>query len=280
MSTAEPQYDPAIGGTVPPVTIDGTGLTTSIPITIKNAKAESGVELWYTGSGAAAVATGYGLMNASGALKGGIAIAAVANDWITGSAVDDIIIHGIVTKRLLFGVKGGAAPTAIIDLTNGKVGVGGAPVTGGGRLQVINSGAAEAQLFSDVLSICSYATSDVYIGARETTNDVEAALGTASGGGARARFGSLTNHRTEIFANNVERMSCLTTGDVVVGAGNTAQTALLTTATGGFLRLPGCPGPPTGAAVNGSIVIDTTNSKLYVRIGGAWVGGTVPGAFV
>lgn len=55
---------------------------------------------------------------------------------------------------------------------------------------------------------------------------------------------------------------------------------LATNATGGHFLIPTCGGAPTGAAPNGAIIIDTTNSKLYLRIGGAWVGGTVPGVFV
>lgn len=70
--------------------------------------------------------------------------------------------------------------------------------------------------------------------------------------------------------NNLERGRIKSAGDVVIGNGNTAATVLVTTATDGFLRLPGCAGPPTGAAVDGAIVLDTTNLKIYARFGGAW----------
>lgn len=114
MATAAPSYNPAVGGNSPPVTIDGTGLTTTIPITIKNAKSESGIELWYTGT----TATGYDLMNASGTLKGGLAIAAAANDWITTSAADEVVVHVGAGKRILFGQKGAALPTLSITPSN------------------------------------------------------------------------------------------------------------------------------------------------------------------
>lgn len=43
-----------------------------------------------------------------------------------------------------------------------------------------------------------------------------------------------------------------------------------TTATTGFPQIPLVAGPPTGAAPNGSLVGDSTNSRVYLRIGGAW----------
>jgi hypothetical protein len=68
-------------------------------------------------------------------------------------------------------------------------------------------------------------------------------------------------------------------GSVVTGIAG----AIATTATDGFLYIPSCAGTPTGAptAETGKIPIvwDSTNHKLYVRSGGAWKGGTAPGAF-
>jgi hypothetical protein len=56
---------------------------------------------------------------------------------------------------------------------------------------------------------------------------------------------------------------------------NDTGAALATTATGGFTCLPTCAGTPTGTPANvpaGCVaaVIDTTNSKLCLYIGGAW----------
>jgi hypothetical protein len=61
-------------------------------------------------------------------------------------------------------------------------------------------------------------------------------------------------------------------GNVVL---NGSGAALATSATGGFTCLPTCAGTPTGTPASvptGCVaaVIDTTNSKLYLYIGGAW----------
>lgn len=63
-----------------------------------------------------------------------------------------------------------------------------------------------------------------------------------------------------------------TPGHVVL---NGSGAALGTTATGGFTCLPTCAGTPTGtpgAVPTGTVpmVVDTTNSKIYIYIGGAW----------
>lgn len=56
--------------------------------------------------------------------------------------------------------------------------------------------------------------------------------------------------------------------------------AIATTATAGFLWLPSCAGAPTGAPTSpytnaSAIVIDTTNSKIWVRVGTTWKGVAV-----
>ena len=60
-------------------------------------------------------------------------------------------------------------------------------------------------------------------------------------------------------------------GSVVCGK----QAALATTATDGYLYVPSCAGVPTGVptASTGKIAIvaDSTNNKLYIYSGGAWV---------
>jgi len=57
-----------------------------------------------------------------------------------------------------------------------------------------------------------------------------------------------------------------TNGNVIVTA-----TALATTATNGFFRIPSCAGTPTGAAADGSLVRDSANHKVYIRSGGNWI---------
>jgi hypothetical protein len=112
MATADPAYDPTLSSSAPaaPVTIDGSALSSAIPLTIKNDKANSGVELWYTGT----VATGYDLMNASGTRLGAFAVAGAANDWITGSAADDILIVCGSSKKIRLGADAGARDTITI----------------------------------------------------------------------------------------------------------------------------------------------------------------------
>jgi hypothetical protein len=66
-------------------------------------------------------------------------------------------------------------------------------------------------------------------------------------------------------------------GGLVVGRG----AALATNSTTGMIWVPYCQGTPTGAPTDytalGAVpmVIDSTNSKIYVRIGGSWKGVTV-----
>ena len=66
-----------------------------------------------------------------------------------------------------------------------------------------------------------------------------------------------------------ERMRIDSSGNVSVGSG-----ALATNATNGFLYIPTCAGTPTGTPTAKTglapMVVDSTNNKLYVYIGGAW----------
>jgi hypothetical protein len=56
------------------------------------------------------------------------------------------------------------------------------------------------------------------------------------------------------------------TGNVIVGAEGVAPT----TSTTGFVMLPTMAGIPTGAVRDGALVVDTSNSRLYVRVNAAW----------
>jgi len=67
-----------------------------------------------------------------------------------------------------------------------------------------------------------------------------------------------------------ERLRADAAGNVSIG-----NAVLATTATDGFLYVPACAGVPTGVptAKTGRIpiVVDSTNNKMYIRSGGAWV---------
>lgn len=66
-----------------------------------------------------------------------------------------------------------------------------------------------------------------------------------------------------------ERMRITNAGNIQLGGGSVA-----TNATNGFPYIPTCAGTPTGTptAISGfaPMVVDSTNNKLYVYIGGAW----------
>lgn len=67
-----------------------------------------------------------------------------------------------------------------------------------------------------------------------------------------------------------ERMRISSSGEVVIGTA-----ALSTSATAGFIWIPSCAGAPSGSPTApytnaAALVADTTNSRLYVRIGSTW----------
>lgn len=68
----------------------------------------------------------------------------------------------------------------------------------------------------------------------------------------------------------VTRMALDASGNFIVGTA-----ALATTATAGFPWIPSCAGAPTGAPTApysnaAAMVVDTTNNRLYVRVGSTW----------
>lgn len=78
-----------------------------------------------------------------------------------------------------------------------------------------------------------------------------------------------SNFVSLVSNSSVECLRADSNGSVRAG-----QPSLATTATNGFLYIPSCAGTPTGAptAITGfaPMVVDSTNNKLYVYIGGAW----------
>lgn len=83
-------------------------------------------------------------------------------------------------------------------------------------------------------------------------------------------FGNSGGYFPTFGSNGVERMRIDVSGNIVL---NTA--AVATNATDGFLYIASCAGVPTGVptAKTGRvpIVIDSTNNKMYIYSGGAWV---------
>lgn len=75
---------------VPPVIIDGTGLTTTVPLLVKNGKNLSGIELQVTGT----APTGYVLNDSTGTRKGALGFAVALSDWITGVPAGGLALRG------------------------------------------------------------------------------------------------------------------------------------------------------------------------------------------
>lgn len=59
-------------------------------------------------------------------------------------------------------------------------------------------------------------------------------------------------------------------GGFSLGTLHLGGAGLATNATKGFIEIPDMAGTPTGAAANTSVVIDTSNLRLYIRIAGTW----------
>lgn len=113
-----PRHPPVRGGSSsPPVIFDATGQTTIVPLTIINAKAESGLVLKQAGADTALI-----FQNAAGARKGGLCHAVGNNAVIVGTVADDMILFANGAKKLHIGSDGGAAAWLVLDLTvgNGK----------------------------------------------------------------------------------------------------------------------------------------------------------------
>lgn len=194
------------GGLTPPVVIDGTVATTSVPLLIKNGKNLSGVEVQVTGS----AASGYVLRDSTGTQQGAFGLNVNAADWSASSQAGESVLVGPVTvgKRLV--IQGGSAAGVFIAGSNGSASL---------------------------------------------TVDNTTGVTLAFGGNTLVINGS----------------SHTFTGLVNVGSGLTMTGgALATNATLGFPFLRTMAGTPTGAVADGAFVIDTTASKIWARIGGAW----------
>jgi hypothetical protein len=116
MATADPQYDPGIGGSSPspPVTIDGTGLASTVPLLIKNGKTQSGLELQVTGT----AGTGVLLRDSGGTAVAAFGYAVGATDWFSaGGGAGDLNIAFPSGKNLEIGVLNGTGN--LLKITSG-----------------------------------------------------------------------------------------------------------------------------------------------------------------
>jgi hypothetical protein len=111
MATANPVYNPGLFTAIgPPAVIDGTGLTTTVPLTIKNGKNNSGIELWATGT----APTGYILADSAGTRVASFGYSVAANDWFTGAAAGDVSVLGpSVAAKALWLKAGGTGGVRI-----------------------------------------------------------------------------------------------------------------------------------------------------------------------
>lgn len=105
------------GGASVPLTLDGTGLTTDVPLTVLNGKDESGVVVKVTGG----LASGYVLQSSAGTVRGAFGVCAAADDWMTGTVLEDAVVAYSSGQKLRIGVLGAAASTMVLGA--GKVGI-------------------------------------------------------------------------------------------------------------------------------------------------------------
>lgn len=90
---------------------------------------------------------------------------------------------------------------------------------------------------------------------------------------ARLQFGGTTSSFPALkrVSANLQVIAADDTSSAGFIVGNQA---LSTSATDGFLYIPTCAGTPSGTPTTQTgtapLVVDSTNSKLYVYVGGAW----------
>lgn len=111
---------------VPPAIIDGTGLTTTVPLLVKNGKAASGYELQVTGS----VRSGYCINDSGGTQRAVFGYAVANNEWFTGSTAGDLVLLCDGAKRIHFSALASVASFLQLDGGTGRIGFGGAQTTG------------------------------------------------------------------------------------------------------------------------------------------------------
>jgi hypothetical protein len=213
MATADPVYDPSIGGNTPPVTIDGTGLASTVPLLIKTAKTADGVEVQGTSS---TISPAYLLNNSAGVTKGAFGLVGTIGDLYTSSVVGFVALTFDSTKGLAIAASGGAL---VADFGTTGMGVyGNLGFSSAGRL----------------LLSASNSTSSV---ALQITGDPDTGIGQIGGANTISVVaGSVQSMR--VSANNVLIIGDLqfpSTGNIIFdGAGSGGKVGTATTQKIGF----------------------------------------------
>lgn len=254
---------------------DGSAGTTGGAIEVRGGAGGAGTS---AGAGGAATfqggeATGSSAAGGAVTVKGGTA---------TGSAVG-----GVVTIEGGTSANSGATKAAALNLKGG--------VATGGSSGDVNISTQNAtgtnRTAGDVNITVGTSTNGIVGGSINATAGTGGATNGVGGvstwkggsGQGSGRGGSSVVQGGTGGATNAQGGSVLLKGGTGGGSGALGQVAvdnggaLATTATGGFFCLPTCAGAPTGVPANvptGSVamIFDTTNTKLWVYSGGAWVG--------
>lgn len=154
----------------------------------------------------------------------------------------------------------GVSP-GVPDGTGGTYGTVGA----GGALESFHKVSGVATPYQVVTPGSPTTIWDFYNAAQVVLRNFYGSIGLEAIAGSKVFIGD-TSAATQVYGHN---------GGFVVGGG----AALATTATTGFMYLPTCAGPPTGVPATetgtAAAVVDTTDSKIYVNVGGTWKSATL-----
>lgn len=175
------------------------------------------------------------------------------------------------SNRIAFG---GSTPGTLTDSNNLRfsdsavsLGVGAAPATG----IHLHVGAADATIALDATSgnaVIEWRKAGTMV-MRSRTGTTNHVWEPATNRTTEHRVSGSGEHSFQTAAG--ENLRIKANGDVVIGDGDTAASVIATTSAVEHFRLPTCAGVPTGAAVDGALILDNTNGKVYARTAGAWV---------
>lgn len=129
IAVANTDYLPAIGAAI----IDDTGLTTTVPLLVKNGNTSgSGVEVQVSGT----AKSGYLLRDSAGTQKGVLGYAVAGNDWLTGSTAGGLALSAagallVDAANTTVGVtvQGGSASMTLNNTVGARIGFGGSTIT-------------------------------------------------------------------------------------------------------------------------------------------------------